>query len=151
MNISNTFTPEYATCLRGMRESGQTSTYLSHVKALRQEGWPLSSISEVLGVSKTTISAWESRTDFELEPVEVPPYPKPRELSTFELNNLRLLTQKSSKVRRFTDKNAPGRRSALALEKTLLHLHAEGITITALAKACGVTRRAINQRMEKYQ
>lgn len=134
-----------------MRESGQTSTYLSHVKALRLEGWPLSSISEVFGVSKTTISAWETRSDYETEPVEVPPYPKPRELTDFEKDNLRLLTEKASKVRRFTDKNAPGRRSGLALEKTLIHLHAEGITITALAKACGVTRRAINQRLEKYQ
>lgn len=133
-----------------MRESGQTSTYLSHVKALRVEGWPLSAISEVFGVSKTTISAWESKSDYDPEPVEVPPYPKTRDLSFFEVENLRLLTEQASKVRRFTDKNAPGRRSALALEKTLLHLHGEGITITALAKACGVTRRAVNQRLEKY-
>lgn len=133
-----------------MRESGQTSTYLSHVKALRVEGWPLSAISEVFGVSKTTISAWEGRSDYDAEPVEVPTYPKTRDLSHFETENLRILTEQSSRVRRFTDVNAPGRRSALVLEKTLLHLHGEGITITALAKACGVTRRAVNQRMEKY-
>lgn len=144
------FTPEYTKTLRDARESGHTSTYLSHVKALRTEGWPLSVIAEALQVSKTTVSAWERREDYTPEPVSVPPYPKIRELSDFERQNLTLLTKKSSKVCRFTPQNAPGRTSALALEKTLLHLHAEGITVTELAKACGVTRRAINQRLEKY-
>lgn len=145
-----TFTPEYEDILRNARESGHTSTYLSHVKALRDEGWPLSVIAETFNVSKTTISTWENRTDYEPEPVTVPPYPKTRTLSEFETQNLALLTQKASSVRRFTPKDAPSRQSALALEKTLLHLRSEGISVSELARACKVTRRAINQRLEKY-
>lgn len=149
--MNNTsFTPEYTDFLREARESGHTSTYLSHVKALRDEGWPLSVIAEALQVSKTTISTWEKRTDYTPEPVKHPPYPKTRSLSSFETQNLALLTQKASSVRRFTPKDAPSRQSALALEKTLLHLRSEGFTVTELAQACKVTRRAINQRLEKY-
>lgn len=147
---NSTFTPQYADFLREQRESGHTDTLLSHVKALRVAGWPLSAIAEIFKVSKTTISTWESRTDYTPQPVEAPPYPKVRELSTFETQNLALLTKKASKVRRFTPKDSTARVSALALEKTLLHLHGEGITVSALARACGVTRRAINQRLEKY-
>lgn len=141
---------DYSKTLRGFRESGQTDTYLSHVKALRVEGWPLSAISEVFGVSKTTISTWESRSDYDPCPVEVPTYPKTRNLSEFETQNLALLAEKASTVRRFTDPKAASRQAALVLERSLIALHAEGVTITELARACGVTRRAVNQRLEKY-
>lgn len=147
--ITNKFTPEYAKTLKSLHESGQSDELIAHVKALRVEGWPLSVVSEAVGVSKTSISKW-SHKDTEFIPVEVPEYSRPHELTQFEITNLRLLTEKASKVRRFTDPQSPARIAALALEKSLISHKENGVTISDLARACGVTRRAINQRLEKY-
>lgn len=147
--IINELPPEYANKLKSLYESGQTEELIAHTKALRSEGWPLSVISDAVGVSKTSVSKWSHR-DSEEQPPEVPEYVRPHELTPFEIKNLSLLTEKASKVRRFTDVQAPSRVAALALEKSLLAHKGNGVTISDLARACGVTRRAINQRLEKY-
>lgn len=145
----NEFTPEYIKTLSGLRESGHTDELICHVKALRSDGWPLSTISEAIGVSKTTISKWSTREASDY-PVKVPEYRHPHVLSDFELTNLAILAENASKVRRFTAPQSSARASAMALEVSLLNYRKNGVSITDLARACGVTRRAINQRLEKY-
>ena len=60
-----------------------------------------------------------------------------------------VLAREASKVRRFTDPDAPSRDAAKELEE-LLHYHKErGASLNTLKVACGVSRRAIAQRLEK--
>lgn len=147
--IINKFTPEYSEKLRSLYKSGQSDELICHVKALRESGWPLSIVSEAVGVSKTSISKWSIKESEDI-PVETPDYDLPHELTPFEVQNLSLLTQKASTVRRHTSPNAPSRSAALALEKSIIAHKANGVSISDIARACGVTRRAINQRLDKY-
>lgn len=147
---TNELTPTYVSELRELRESGQTDEFLSHIHALRSSGWPLSALATALEVSKTTVVKWGNK-EHDTKDVDTPKYSTPPILSDVEVSVLAELTSKSSKVRRFTAPNSPARRSAEALEAMLLDLRGKGVTVSALSRACGVSRRAINQRLEKYR
>lgn len=147
---TNTLPSEYVSELRGLRESGQSDLFLSHIKSLRDSCWPLSTLATALDVSKTTVAKWGNK-DFDTKEVETPPFYIPPTISDIEASVLAELTKKSSTVRRFTAPNSPARKAAEALESMLLDLRSKGVSVTDLAKACGVTRRAINQRLDKYR
>lgn len=144
-------TPDYVNTLQNTRE-GQPELFLTLIQALRASGWPLSYLASALGVSKTAVSKWESKIphqDFTPATIENPPRYLKRNLSAFEAQQLSLLTKQACTVRRFTDPNAPSRNAAKVLEEMLHRFRAEGVTVTQLAHACGVTRRAVSQRLEK--
>lgn len=124
--------------------------FIAFVKSLRLNNWPLSTISDMMGLSKTTISRWEKKETTSPLP-ETPIYPKNRPISEEESQNLHSLAQKASKVRGMTPEKSPYRLAQKELEALLLKFYQEGVTISELAKHCGVTRRAIYQRLEKYE
>lgn len=124
--------------------------FIALVKALRFSNWPLSVLSDMMGLSKTTISRWEKK-ETSLPLPDVPEYPKNRHISDRESLKLYQLSEKASKVRGMTPDKSPYRIAQRELEQLLLEYHANGVTVSELARHCGVTRRAIYQRLEKYE
>lgn len=147
---TNKLAPGYVSELQEMYESGLSDTFLSHITQLRSSGWPLSAIATALGVSKTTVAKWANKK-FDAQEITAPAYYLAPLLSQEEISTLQDLTQKSSKIRRFTPENSPARQDARELEKLLIQYKNLGVTVTDLAEACGVSRRAINQRLDKYR
>lgn len=147
---TNNLAPEYVTELKSLYEGGLSDTFLSHITQLRESGWPLSSIASVLDVSKTTVAKWANKEHDTIN-VETPDYYIPPELTQVEKMILQDLAEKSSRIRRFTAIQSPARQSARELEVMLMSFRDKGVSISDLASACGVSRRAINQRLDKYR
>jgi len=147
--------------LKDLRETDRDAFY-ALVSELRTRKWPLRAVSEALGVSRSIIAVWSRKgADFELPEIrelaeDVPELPsKVRPMySTYTLTDeqrdkLYALAREAANVRRFTDQNAPSRLAAAELED-LLHEHRDkGASLSDLADACGVSRRAVAQRLEK--
>lgn len=146
--------------LKNLRDTDKTQFH-AYVFALRQEKWPLRAISEALDVSRSIVSIWEKKgadepqavAEVEKMPKDLPTTVRPvyssYSLSDDDKDTLRLLAIEGAKVRRFTDPNSLSRKAATELED-LLHMHREkGASLADLASACGVSRRAIAQRLEK--
>lgn len=157
-----TLSKETTDILKETRKGPYPSVFYQQIYALRKAGWPLRAIANSLGVSRTAVSSWETKADpqntteaLESLPAGLTPNLKStylnKDLTWEESAHLHTLAVKASKVRRYTSENSEGRKAAKALEKLLLEYNDEGISITKLAQACGVTRRAIAQRMEKYR
>lgn len=147
--------------LKTLRAENKEAFY-SYVKALRVEGWSLKAIGDACDVSKTAASNWERAWRPSFSPIlpEVEPLPKaptktrtPRtekvELTPNESQELRDLTLSASKVRRYTDAHSESRKAAERLEELLEEYISAGVTVTDVAKACGVSRSAIAQRRRK--
>lgn len=131
------------------------------IKALRNEGWPLRAIATPFAVSRTAVMDWEKKCHPEATLPEVPEVPlaapkdrvnssKKYELSPGEIIKLSTLTESASKVRRYTDQNAPSRQAARELEELLIEYSNKGISRTQLAQYCGVSDSAIKQRLRKH-
>lgn len=147
---SNNLGPEYTAHLLDVYESGLSDTFLSHIAQLRESGWPLSVIATALHVSKTTVAKWANKEHDTIK-VETPEYYTPPIITDVEKAVLEDLASKSSKIRRFTPINSPARKSAQALEAMLVSFKDKGVSVSDLALACGVSRRAVNQRLDKYR
>jgi len=151
--------PETVQQLVALRDTDKEKFY-ALVMAIRTRNWPLRAIAEPLGVSRTAVQGWERKYNhIPLPEVEWMPTPPPKErtsgtvrktLSDEECQALRELAEEASTIRRHTDQNAPARRSAVILESKLYTYHVNGITLTQLAEACGVSRSAIAQRLRKF-
>lgn len=136
-----------------------TSEFYRYVLSLRNNKWPLRAIAKPLNVSRSIVSVWERKaTTDNLPIVEQLPPTLPREMRSVyskhvltieQSNELRLLAKEASKVRRFTAENSPSRQAAAKLEKLLKSYKEQGASLSQLATACEVTRRAIAQRLEK--
>lgn len=124
--------------------------FIALIKSLRLNNWPLSVLSDMMDLSKTTISRWEKKkTSSELP--ETPEYPKNRSISEEDSRKLYSLAHKASRVRGMTPEKSPYRVAQKELEMLLLDFYHNGVTVSELARHCGVTRRAIYQRLEKYE
>lgn len=146
--------------LSALRSKEDKEDFYLHVASLRKNSWPLRAIAEPLGVSRSIVNIWETKIDPLAEMPETEPLPqqiseqvKPiyskYELTEEQSQTLWDLAREASKVRRYTDPDAPSRESARELEK-LLHMHKDnGASLNTLKNACGVSRRAIAQRLEK--
>lgn len=143
---------DYFTELKKSRqEEGITDLFLSHIHGLISINYTQSEIASHLSVSTTTVSKWLKR-EYTAQPTELPePKQKPYSLSSFEQSNLKDLARKASRVSRNTPPNAPSRVAANTLESQLQHYINLNTPISSLAKAAGVSRRSIYQRMEKYR
>lgn len=142
-----------------LRENNSDQFY-ALVASLRNNKWPLRAIADPLKVSRSIVSDWQKKAQQDqVLPVseQLPPIVPKQVKSVYarytlteqQQNELRELAGTASRVRRYTDKNAPSRLAAQRLEE-LLHEHKEnGASLSQLARACGVTRRAISQRLEK--
>lgn len=124
--------------------------FIALVQSLRQNHWPLSSISAIMDLSKTTISRWEKKETSSSLP-ETPPYPEKSQVSEETSQKLASLAQKASRVRGMTPEKSPYRVAQKELEALILELHKKGVTVSEIARHCNVTRRAIYQRLEKYE
>jgi len=140
---------EVSTLLKELYEQDREQ-FIALVKSLRLNNWPLSVISDMIGLSKTTVSRWEKK-DTSVPLPETPDYPRNRQVSEAESALLANLAKKASKVRGMTPEKSPYRVAQQQLEQLLLTLYEKGVTVSELARHCGVTRRAIYQRLEKYE
>jgi hypothetical protein len=143
--------------LRSMEDKEE---FYLHIASLRRNSWPLRAIAEPLGVSRSIVNIWETKIDplaplpeVEALPKQISEQVKPiyskYELSEEDSRKLWHLAREASKVRRYTDPDSPSREAARELED-LLHYHKErGASLNTLKNACGVSRRAVAQRLEK--
>lgn len=147
--------------LVALRESDKSEFY-ALIYALRAANWPLRAIAIPLNVSRTCVDDWKQKYDPttplpEVEQLPVvavkdrTPTSKKFTLTTEESQRLFKLAQEASTVRRYTDINAPSRKAAAELE-ILLHSYSQkGASYMQLAKACGVSRSSITQRLGKLK
>lgn len=144
--------------LKALRHD-RPSDFLAMVRSLRLNNWPLRAIATPLGVSRSAVAQWEAQIgpDAELPETETLPRVEKKfrtlyekfEIPEDEAADLWDLAREASKVRRYTDYASPSRVAARKLETLLHYYHDQGASLAALAEACGVTRRAIAQRLEK--
>ena len=146
--------------LSDLRSKEDKEDFYLHVASLRRNSWPLRAISEPLGVSRSIVNIWETKIDplaklpvTESLPKQISEQVKPiyskYELSDEESQVLWDLAREASKVRRYTDADAPSREAARELEDLLHHHKDRGASLNTLKNACGVSRRAVAQRLEK--
>lgn len=147
--------------LKKLRNEEDRTPFHDHVASLRVNGWTLKSIADALHVSRSIVSIWESKSiknpEDLPETIQLPtdiderirPIYSRYELSTDQATELYVLTEKASKVRRYTKANDPAREAARELEDLLHKYKSEGASLNQLKNACGVSRRAIAQRLEK--
>lgn len=149
--------PDTVARLKSLKDTDKPALYRL-VASLRKNNWPLRAIATPLNVSRSIVAIWETKAEGELPESEgLPPaLPKkmrpvyvPYTIDPEDAKHMYRLARDASKVRRFTDLNSPYRLAAEELED-LLHKHKrKGASLAQLAQVCGVTRRAIAQRLEK--
>jgi len=151
--------PDTVAQLKKLRDTDRPAFY-QYVASLRRNKWPLRAVSEPLGVSRSIVQIWEHKVlestvlpETEQLPKAIDDQVKPiylrYELTDEESTQMYVLAREASKVRRFTDLDSPARDAAKELED-LLHYHKErGASLNTLKVACGVSRRAVAQRLEK--
>lgn len=146
----------------------QDSQFFINIVALHESGWSLQDIADSFEVSKSAVANWEKKGKelgqhmVTVYPPNIPvkpkkpvaasktPKPEPPSLTLDEQKTILKLAQAASKVSRNTAVDAPSRKAARDLEMRLYFFHHEqGISLSKLAAAAGVTRRAIAQRLEK--
>lgn len=147
--------------LKDLRDQDDKQPFYALVKALRANRWPLRAIADGLGVSRSIVNIWETKLDPrtpipvaedlpEVINEQVKPIYMRYTLSEEDAVKLAVLTQQASKVRRFTAPDSAARRAAKELEALLYHHRRAGASLNTLRVACGVSRRAVAQRLEKY-
>ena len=147
--------------LQRLREAEDRTSFYDHIASLRVNSWTLKSIAEALDVSRSSVSIWESKSVKDPEdlpetvqlPSDIDSSIKPIyarfDLTEDQSAELYVLTKTAAKVRRYTKDNDPAREAARKLED-LLHMYKDqGASLNALKIACGVSRRAVAQRLEK--
>ena len=151
--MSNKNSEDFIDYFRYCYRQGVTDHVLTIVHVLYEErNHSLSDIAGFLGITKTTISSWLRK---EYTPTRLPstlPERKlqPYDLSELEKKNLENLAKLASKVSKNTPPDAPSRRAANQLILSVKDYIEIGTTITQIAKAANVSRRAIYQRLESY-
>ena len=159
MTIKHTLPEEAVRTLKVLRSTDENEFH-AYVKSLRAAKWSLRSIADSLGVSHSVVAVWTRKADG-TSTLSVPTIPQSAQqqsgltrlpkvhISTQDEKRIAELAPEASLVRRFTAQDSPTRAAALELEDLLWHYKELGVTLNDLAKAAGVTRRAIAQRLEK--
>lgn len=153
--------PDTVAILKFLRDGKPQQPFFAYVKSLRANKWPLRAIAGPLGVSRTAVSNWErsvlkstplpaTEALPEVVPKRVKPVYTKFQLTEEQQTELRTLAHEASKVRRFTDPLAQSRRDARTLEMLLQKYTKAGASLGQLAKAAGVSRSSIAQRLRKF-
>lgn len=154
--------PEEVTVLRYLRGSNY-EMFKARMRDLRARGWTYASMSEPFGSPRATAQAWCTRA---LSTSEIPeaddvPSPPRKDPGAYRIANirpkvphesaerLRSLSQTARKVRGWTDEDAPERTAAVELEDEIARLSDAGVSYADIARAMGVTYRAVAARMER--
>lgn len=158
--VSPVLSQQTIATLKELRAKPEKEDFHLYVASLRRNGWTLSSISKPLGVSRSAVNIWETKIDPLAQLPEVEQMPKEAQeqikpqfikysIPEDEAKHMWNLTREASKVRRYTPEDSPSRVAAKELED-LLHYHKErGASLNTLKDVCGVSRRAVAQRLEK--
>lgn len=147
--------------LKDLYEQDDKQPFYALVVALRKNRWPLRAIADALGKSRSIVNIWETKLDPrtpvpvaedlpEVINEQVKPIYMRYTIPEDEAVRLAVLTAKASRVRRFTAPDSPGRVAAKQLEEALYEHRKKGASLNNLRIACGVSRRAVAQRLEKY-
>jgi transcriptional regulator with XRE-family HTH domain len=149
--------------LKALKAQEDKTEFYDTIAALRVNNWTLKSIAEGLGYSRSIVSIWESKSTKnpeDLPPVdEIPddlddrlrPIYSQYRLTEDQAAELYMLTKTAAEVRRYTKPDAPERKAAERLEELLHYYKEQGASLNTLKVACGVSRRAVAQRLEKRE
>lgn len=143
-------------------------TFCFYIVQLRYWGWTLQDIAGAFSVSKSAVALWEKQgleidglpvekffvLEKEIKPKEArmtSTGPKQEPVDFLQEDQVKVfkLAKEARAVSKNTPLSAPSRHSAVLLEKLLLDLNNQGISMARLAVAAGVSRRAIAQRIIK--
>lgn len=151
--------------LREIHASGDRDALRGYIRALRDRRWPLRAIGEPLGLSRSTIQFWETTGVPEENPSqEIVVSMSPRAIETAgdkltrrrsevleeDKQRMNLLSFMAKQVRSQTPENSPLRRAANELDAKIEEYLKRMVPVTEIAKAMGVTHRAVKARMERY-
>ena len=152
---------EEATYLKKLYESGDRKALKRHIAALRDKQWPLRAIGEPLGLSRSTIQFWERAADGGYPSKAVTLSPKAIETAGVKTVRWRTrihpvhweefgkLAKSAQKVRSQTPEISQLREDAERLDVLIEYYLNKMVPVTSIAKAMGVTHRAVKARMER--
>lgn len=121
-------------------------------RAMRDNGWPLSTLSKAFNLTPQILKQWdETPLPANHPPLpDVPPYTSSRpELTATQQEELRTLSKTARSNRGRSAENSPQRLASNKLGELLVYYRDSGYSISSLARACDVNRRAIYQRLER--
>ena len=152
--------------LQELKALEDPTQFHSYLLGLRAAGWPLRAIADPFNVTRVTAKNWESRalnTEVEADPV-VPLLPLdvrgmkvrakriPPGIPTKDRERIAALSVEARKVRRWTLDGSSEKLAAEELEQLIYKYVVERkVPAAVFARAAGVTRRAIMQRVEKIK
>lgn len=151
--------------LNDARDEDDRTELFALVRALKDAGWTFGDIATPLGVTRSAVNQWHKAAlrkdiapatlpDAHLpvqDPVGIPKRIKP-DVPPKDRNRLRDLTISARKNTRWSKPNSPERRASEELIRLLdLHINQRKVSVAAVARHAGVTRRAIMQRLERLE
>jgi hypothetical protein len=155
---------EEAERLRSLREE-DFEKFKARIRDLRAKGWTYSSLALPFLSPRATAQVWDRRAaSTDVIPVsdDVPSPPeisrkKKREVYTFmrpevpdaEAARLAELSSQVRVIRGWTPQDHPARAAAVELEDLIAELSERGVSYASIARAMGVTYRAVAARMER--
>jgi transcriptional antiterminator len=128
-------------------------TFIAYLKALHTAKWPNTVLAQYLELSPTSIANWLKKPTQAPIPSSdsIPPYPLALlSLTPGQSEELHSLALLASQTKKYHTASSPIRQAQVQLEKLLLAYRDKGVSVSELARACKVTRRAIYQRLEKH-
>lgn len=149
--------------LQDARDEDDRTPLFSLVRALKDAGWTFEDIATPLGVTRSAVNQWHKNavkknikpaslraTDYPVyDPVGTPKRIKP-DVPPRDREKLRDLAARARANTRWSAPNSPERRAAEELTRLLdLHINQRKVSVAAVARHTGVTRRAIMQRLER--
>ena len=145
--------------LLAIYESGDREMLSNYIISLRAQKWPLRAIGEPIGMSKSTVQFWERAATADavdttyspraIESAGVRTVRWSARISDGDLERFRTLSEEARKVRSQTPENSSQRIAAEELDLLIEVYLNKMVTVTDIANAMGVTRRAVRARMER--
>lgn len=167
-NTTPNLPPETVQRLNAAKTDTTDKTALySLVADLTDAEWPLRSIAQALGVSRTTAHNYSrrgtsARPEGYTPPADTPTKPIdtygaglrakriPLDVPPAELPRLKELYESARKKTRWSNQNSPEVKDSTELGELLLKYRRRKIPLATIAKHLGVTRRALAQRIENF-
>lgn len=143
------------------------------IRTLRDNGWTLRSIAAPLNVSRTTVQNWTVKAQQALEEapetVETPseaneptpslfsygsnvrPFKIPKDIPPKDIKVMQDLRERSKGKTRWTPENSDAAIASRELDKYISKYAQRKVPLQTIARHLGVTRRAVAQRIEKFE
>lgn len=152
--------------LKELRAQDDQTQFQAYLLGLRSAGWPLRSIAEPFNVTRVTAKNWETRAlqqetvpepqvpalPLDVRGMKVRPKRIPPGIPSADRQRIATLSVEARKVRRWTLEGSAEKQAAEELEQLIYKYVVERkVPAATFARAAGVTRRAIMQRVEKIK